>query len=282
MTSKKNSSEGTEIREYHTSFNGLFFKVKRLLHSRQSPHQKIEVVENEYFGKILLLDGLVQTTEKDEFFYHEMLTHPAFISHPDPQNILIIGGGDGGVLKEVLRYCIKHVRIVEIDQEVVEVSEKFFPWLSPSLKDKRVELVVADGNEFIQNADRKFDVVLIDSSDPVGPSRRLHEEDFFRKVKNCLDPNGVVVAQIGSPLYQLDQIKEKTAFLKKFFRVVSLYLGPVPTYPGGLWCFVYLSDDVEPLVLRRMPPERLNYFNLDVHQTAFSLPNFLKNKIKQD
>lgn len=282
MTGKKNSNEGVEIREYHTSFNGLFFKVKKLLYSRQSSHQKIEIVENDYFGKILLLDGLVQTTEKDEFFYHEMLAHPPLVSHPDPRNILIIGGGDGGVLKEVLRYSIEQVWMVEIDPDVVEVSKKFFPWLLPSLKDKRVELVIADGEEFIKDADRKFDVVLIDSSDPVGPSRRLHEEDFYRSVKKCLNTKGVTVAQLGSPLYQLDQIKKKTAFLKEFFVGVNLYLGPVPTYPGGFWSFVYLSDDVDPLIWKRKSPVELKYFNQDVHRNAFALPNFLKDKINKD
>jgi len=282
MTSKKHSSEDdlSEIREYHTSFNGFFFKAKKLLYSHQSPYQKIEVIENEYFGRVLFLDGLLQTTEKDEFFYHEMLVHPAFVSHPAPKNILIIGGGDGGALKEILRYPVERVQLVEIDSIVVEVSKKFFPWLLPSLKDERVELVVADGHEFIQKTDRKFDVVLVDSSDPVGPSRRLHKSDFYEKLKYCLNPRGVAVAQAGSPFYHLDQIKEKNACLKKLFKIVSFYIGLVPTYPGGNWCFGYLSDEVNPLLLKRKPPPGLKYFNLDIHLEAFSLPNFMKGAVR--
>jgi len=284
MSGKKESFKGdlSEIREYHSSFNGLFFKIKNLLYSQQSTYQKIEVIENEYFGRILLLDGLIQTTERDEFFYHEMLVHPAFISHPNPQDILIIGGGDGGALKEILRYPVKRIWLVEIDSEVIEVSKKYFPWLSSALKDERVKLEITDGNEFIQKINKKFDVVLVDSSDPVGPSRCLHEKDFYKKLKNCLNREGIVVAQTGSSLYHLAQIKEKNAFLKKLFKNVCFYESPVPTYPGGNWCFVYLSDEINPLFLKREPPPGLKYFNRDIQISAFSLPNFFKNKINLD
>jgi spermidine synthase len=281
MTRKKSSSEAklSEIREYHSSSSGLFFRVKSLLYSHQSPHQKIEVIENEYFGRVLLLDGLVQTTERDEYFYHEMLVHPALLTHPLPQDILIIGGGDGGALKEILRYPVKRVWLVEIDSQVIEVSKKFFPWLSPCLEDERVELVVADGNEFIQKRKREFDVVLVDSSDPVGPSSRLHEEEFYQRIRRRLNPVGVVVAQSGSPLYHLDEIRKKSVFLKKVFRVVRFYTGPVPTYPGGNWCYVYLSDKITPPMIKRDPPAGLKYFNPQIYKTAFSLPNFLKEEL---
>lgn len=281
MTSEKKPSEAKvlEVREYHTSFHGLFFNIKNLLYSQQSSYQKIEVVENEYYGRILLLDGLVQTSERDEYFYHEMLVHPAFISHPSPRNILIIGGGDGGALKEILRYPIERVWFVEIDSQVIEVSKKFFPWIMPCLKDERVELVITDGNKFTQKAKMKFDITLVDSSDPMGPSRALHEKDFFLNVKSCLNPQGVVVSQIGSPFLHLNHIKEKYTELKKCFNIVSLYVSPVPTYPGGSWCFMYLSDKVNPLSMEREPPSGLKYFNKEIHRTAFSLPNFIKEKL---
>lgn len=278
MTSKKRIPIATvlEVKEFHTSFHGLFFKSKNLLFSQQSSYQKIEVIEHEYYGRILFLDGLVQTTERDEFFYHELLVHPAFVSHPRPKNILIIGGGDGGAIKEILRYPIEHVWFVEIDSKVIEVSKKFFPWLGPVLKDKRVEFVIADGNEFIQKTELKFDVVLVDSSDPVGPSRVLHEKNFFENIKNCLNTKGVVVSQIGSPYYHLEQIKEKITILNKIFNIVRMYISPVPTYPGGSWCFMYLSDEVNHLSLKREPPSGLKYYNKDIHRAVFALPNFLK------
>ncbi len=279
MSAKKENREAvpSEEREYHSPSSGIFFKLKRLLYRDKSDYQKIEVIENEYFGRVLLLDGLVQTTERDEFFYHEMLAHPAFVTHPSPQNILIIGGGDGGVLKEILRYPIKNACLVEIDQQVIDVSKEYFPWLLPSLEDERTELVIADGSEFIEKTDKKFDIILIDSSDPTGPSVSLHERDFYEKLKRCLNIDGIVASQAGSPFYHPESIKKKDVFLKKLFKIVCFYMSPVPTYPGGSWCFVFLSDGVQPLKIKRDPPRGLKYFNLAIHQAAFSLPNFLKD-----
>lgn len=266
----------SEVKEYHTRSSGIFFKKKRVLHEEKSNYQKIEVIENEHFGKVLLLDGLVQTTEKDEFFYHEMLVHPALVTHPSPREILIIGGGDGGGLKEILRYQIDHVYLVEIDPSVVEVSKKYFPWLSSSLKDKRSELLIADGREFLRETDKKFDIVIVDSSDPVGPSITLHEEGFYKEIKKVLNPEAIVVSQAGSPFYHLESIVKKDIFLRKQFEFVSFYSGLVPTYPGGSWCFAFLSDRIEPFAIRRNPPPGLTYFNLEIHKAAFALPELLR------
>lgn len=282
MTDDNKNREETsyEIREYHTRSSGIFLKVKNFLHKSKSKYQEIEVVENEYFGKVLFLDGLLQTTEKDEYFYHEMLAHPALITHPFPQNILVIGGGDGGLLKEILPYSIKYACLVEIDREVVEVSQKYFPWLKSCLRDQRTELIFSDGREFIEKTTKKFDIVFIDSSDPVGPSANLHESDFYEKLKKCLSPGGIVVAQVGSPFYKAESIYEKNDFLMKLFKMVCFYVSPVPTYPGGYWCFVFLSDEIKPFDIKRNPPEELKYFNLHIHRAAFSLPNFLRDKLE--
>lgn len=265
-----------ERREYHTASSGIFFKAKRLLYRRNSPYQKIEIIHNAHFGNILILDGLIQTTEKDEFYYHEMLVHPACVCHPSPQNILIIGGGDGGALKEILRYPVKSACMVEIDRQVVAACRQFFPWLSSALKDKRAELVIGDGRKFIEETERRFDIVLIDSSDPVGPSVPLHEGKFYKNLKRCLKSGGIVAAQVGSPFFYQESIEKKNSFLKKLFRFVRFYTGPIPTYPGGSWCYVFLSDEVQPLRIKRNPPPGLKYFNLEIHRAAFSLPNFLK------
>ena len=279
MSTKKENREvdPSEEREYHSPSSGIFFKLKKLLYRDKSDYQKIEVIENEYFGRVLLLDDLVQTSERDEFFYHEMLVHPAFVSHPSPQSILVIGGGDGGALKEILRYPIEHACLVEIDQQVIDVSKEYFPWLLPSLEDERTELIIADGIEFIDKTDKKFDIVFIDSSDPTGPSASLHERDFYENLKRCLNLEGIVVLQAGSPFYHLESLKKKDAFLKELFKNVCFYTSPVPTYPGGSWCFVFLSDEVQPLKIKRDPPRGLKYFNLDIHQAAFPLPNFMKD-----
>lgn len=270
----------SEFREHHSRSSGIFFKAKKVLFKKRSDYQEIEVIENEHFGKMLVLDGLVQTTEKDEFFYHEMLVHPALMTHHSPQRVLIIGGGDGGGLKEVLRYPLKEAYLVEIDTLVVEVSRKFFPWLSASFEDERAKLLIAEGKDFLRRSDESFDVVIVDSSDPVGPSRFLHEEGFFMEVKKHLNPGGIVATQVGSPFYHLDAISKKKAFLQNVFEVVRFYLAPVPTYPGGSWCFVFLSDRVDPLSVRRDPPAGLKYYSREIHGASFALPPYLRNVLE--
>ncbi|MGD9346169.1 MAG: polyamine aminopropyltransferase [Candidatus Aminicenantes bacterium] len=270
-----------EIREYHDSSVGLFFNVDSILYSGRSAYQKIDVINNKSFGNVLLLDGLVQTTEKDEFFYHEMLVHPACTTQSSFQNALIIGGGDGGALKEILRYPGETVCHVEIDAQVIEVGKEYFPWLSPCLDDQRVELVIADGLEFLKETERTFDVVFVDSSEPVGPSVSLHRRDFYESLKKRLnEEEAVITAQIGSPLYHLEFIRESSAVFKEIFKIVRFYVGPAPSYPGGSWCYVFLSDNVDPLAFRREPAPGLKYYNLDTHRGAFALPPFIRDEIQ--
>jgi len=267
----------TEIREYHTPGNGIFFVPKRRLCSQHSPYQKIEVFETDFCGRVLMLDGLVQTTTKDEFFYHEMLVHPAMMSHSRPKDVLIIGGGDGGALREVLLYPVKRATLVEIDGRVIAVCKKYFPWLHAALRDRRARLEIADGNRFIRESSQKFDVILVDSSDPVGPSLILHQREFYARLKDRLKPGGIVAAQAGSPLYHLDHLQKKMAFLRRLFKYASFYLGPAPTYPGGLWSYVFLSDKISPLrVPKRKLRAGLRYYNPDIHRAAFALPEFFK------
>lgn len=247
--------------------------------SEKTPFQKIEVYETDSHGRVLLLDGLVQTTESDEFFYHEMLVHPAMMSHPQPRQILIIGGGDGGTLREVLRYPVRRAVLVEIDARVIEACRRHFPGLALSFGDKRAEVVVDDGNRFVRDTDLRFDVILVDSSDPVGPSAVLHQRAFYSALKGCLRPGGVIASQAGAPLFHLEHLRKKRIFLKKLFSFALYYLGPVPTYPGGLWCYAFLSDRVDPM--NRLPkrvPKKLRYYNPGVHRAAFALPEFLKDR----
>ena len=268
-----------EVREYHSPSSGIFFEVGKRLTSEKSDYQEIEVFENDFYGKVLVLDGLIQTTEKDEFFYHEMLVHPALTAHPAPEEVLIIGGGDGGALREVLRHPVRKAWLVEIDARVTAASEKYF-WLSGALRDRRTELVIGDGDEFIRWAGPIFDVILVDSSDPVGPSAVLHRRDFYEKVKRCLKPGGVLAAQAGSLLHHLETFKTKHDFQKELFRQARFYLGPVPTYPGGIWVYSFCSDRVDPLRRpKKTPPPGLKYYNADIHAAAFSLPEFLRKSL---
>jgi spermidine synthase len=266
-----------EFREFHTPSSGIFFGARRRLLFEKTPFQKIEIYETESYGRVLMLDGLVQTTEKDEFFYHEMLVHPALMSHPAPRDVLIIGGGDGGALREALRHRVRSAVLVEIDSRVIEACRQYFPGLASSFGDRRATVAVDDGNRFIRETDRRFDVILVDSSDPVGPSAVLHRRAFYAALKKRLKAGGIIAAQAGAPLFHLDHLREKGRFLRSLFRFANYYLGPVPTYPGGLWCYAFLSDRIDPLRnRRRRPPNNLKYYNRDVHRAAFALPEFMK------
>jgi spermidine synthase len=269
-----------EKREYHSCSNGIFFEIKRTLFKKKSRYQEIEVIENPDFGHMLFLDGLVQTTEKDEFFYHEMLIHPAMVTHPDPRQILIIGGGDGGALKQTLRHPIEKVRMVEIDPDVIAVAKKYFPWLLPSLEDERADILIADGKQFLEDSQAKYDIVFVDSSEPVGPSVTLHERNFYELIKDRLAPQGIACAQMGAPFFQMASLKRAKNDLKDVFGIVRFYLAPVPTYPGGNWCYVYLSDQVDPFAIKREPPLDLQYYNPEIHKAAFALPNYLQKILK--
>jgi spermidine synthase len=270
-----------EEREYHSPSSGLFFEVKRRLFSGMSSFQRIEVFENETFGNILLLDGLVQTSERDEYFYHEMIVHPAFLSHPSPRDCLIIGGGDGGTLRETLRHPIESAVLVEIDQLVIEVCQKHFPWLGTALKDERTEMVITDGNTYIENTDKTYDVIIIDSSEPLGPSSVLHSEEFYRKVIKRMNPEGIVAAQVGSPFFHVEHLKKMSVMLNTLFPVVCFYCGPVPTYPGGTWTYVFLSQQRHPTEIRPVAVGGLKYYTPQIHEAAFVLPGFLTDILNQ-
>lgn len=269
-----------EKREFHSPSSGVFFGIDRPVFKKRSRYQEIEVIDNPYFGRMLFLDGLVQTTEKDEFFYHEMLIHPALVTQPDPRRILIIGGGDGGALKETLRYPVNSVRMVEIDPDVIATAKKYLPWLQTCMEDKRTEIEIAEGREYLEGSLDKYDIVFVDSSEPVGPSVTLHERDFFELVKKRLGPSGIVCAQMGSPFFHLESLKRAKDDLIDVFMIVRFYCAPVPTYPGGNWCYVYLSDQVDPFGLKRESPSGLKYYNQNIHKASFALPNYLQKVLK--
>jgi spermidine synthase len=279
MDSRRSGRRPAEYREEQTPSSGIYFKSRRPLFRGRSRFQRIDVFENDAFGRVLFLDGLVQTTEKDEFFYHEMLVHPALLRHPRPRRVLIIGGGDGGALREVLRHPVERATLVEIDGRVIDVCKAHFGWLRPALRDGRAEIVVGDGNAFLETSGELFDVILVDSSDPVGPSTVLHQRAFYAKVKRALRPGGIAAAQAGALLFHLDSHRRKNAFLKDLFRHARFYTGPAPTYPGGAWCYVFCSDRVPPLGRLRKTPPGLRYYNPQIHRAAFALPNLLAEKL---
>lgn len=262
--------------------SSIGYRIKGRLHHSVSPYQTVEIYETADFGNLLVLDGAIMLTEAHEFLYHEMLVHIPLLSHPNPEIVLVVGGGDGGAVREVLRHnTVSRVDMVEIDEEVVRVSRQYLPGLSSKLDDPKVNLVIQDAVEFVQGLNRVYDVVLVDSTDPIGPGEGLFSRAFYTDVKNALKTDGIVAVQSESP-FSLK--KEPAAVLEKMrsiFPLAKLYWGPVPCYPFGTWSFAFCSKDGhEPLIRRPQAAETIEagarYYNREIHPAAFVLPNFMK------
>nr|VFK66190.1 MAG: spermidine synthase [Candidatus Kentron sp. UNK]VFK71797.1 MAG: spermidine synthase [Candidatus Kentron sp. UNK] len=259
---------------------GLSLKVSRVIYSTVSNFQRIDVMETEEFGKALVLYGSIMLTEKDEFVYHEMISHVPLMAHPAPSRVLIIGGGDGGALREALKHDrVEAVRVVEIDPQVVETCQRFFPGVASGFGDPRADLVYDDGARFIANTQEKFDIVVSDSSDPIGPAEVLFQQSFYRDAFDALAEDGIFVAQSESPLFHADHVRRIYKNLRAVFPTVMMYLAHIPTYPSALWSFAFCSKRYHPLDDFR--PEFANipglqYYNADIHRGAFALPNYVK------
>ncbi len=266
--------------ELHSPTTGIVLEVGEPIAFKRSKYQEIQIFDNEFFGRVLILDGCVMTTERDEFFYHEMLVHPSLVVHPKPTDILIIGGGDGGTLREVLRYKeVNKAVLVELDRDVIELARKYLPTLSVSFSDPRARIVIENGVSFVKKTPEKFDVVIIDSTDPVGPAEVLFSSEFYLDVKRILNEDGILVFQCESPIYHLQFIKEQKEILSDLFENVHFYNTVVPTYPGALWSFAFSSDSVDPLDIKREPPAGLKFYSIDIHRAAFALPPFMRDEL---
>ena len=263
---------------------GIAIKIKEVLFSAQSPFQKVEILDSDSaLGKILTLDDLMMTTEGDEFFYHEMISHIPMMNHKDPKSVLVIGGGDGGTVREVLKHStVEKVVLCEIDGMVIDVCKEHLPTIAGMLDDPRVEVLVEDAIEFIKDKENEYDIVLIDSTDPMGPGEGLFTEEFYTNVKKSLKKGGIVAAQSESPVVNKEEIKKMYSLLKKVFPITSTFTSPIPTYPGGYWAWAFCSEEVEPLSYideKRCEEvtKTCKVYNKDYHQARFALPNFLKN-----
>ena len=262
--------------EQQTDHLRLGFRVGTVLHRARSRFQDVVVVETPSHGRLLALDGFVQTTDMDEHCYHEMLIHVAACSHPRPERALIIGGGDGGAAREALRHC-GAVDLCEIDGEVVDVAKRFFPALSGTLD--KVNVHIADGIEFVAKRHQAYDLIYIDSSEPVGPGEGLFTPAFYRTVAAALRPGGMAVAQSESPFYNLDVLRRVRTGMAAGFPQVATYLGPVPTYPSGTWSYTVGSLGPDPSLAARAAPVGLRFYTPAVHTAAFALPAFLQEAL---
>jgi spermidine synthase len=268
----------------------LGLKVKETLVSNKSEYQKISILDTYQFGKVLVLDGVVQTTERDEFIYHEMLTHLPMLSHPNPERVLIIGGGDGGILREVLKYPVKEVFLVEIDEKVIEFSKTHLSAICRnSFNDRRANIIIDDGVNFVKKGKGKFDVLIVDSSDPAGPAKVLFSSKFYSDVFNILSHDyGIFAQQTGSSFLQREELPYVYRRLKKIFPFVGTFLTAVPTYVGGLFSLVFASKGIDPLKIRLSEIEKryrklklkTRYYNPKIHLASFALPTYIRENVE--
>ena len=260
------------------------FRVTRLVHTEETPYQHLEIYESPIFGRMLVLDGAVQTTERDEFIYHEMLAHPALCTHPAPRRLLIIGGGDGGALEEALKHPLERATLVEIDEAVVRTSRQYLGNVAGrAFEDPRASVVIGDGIAYAGETAERFDVVLVDSTDPQGPAIGLFSPDFYGAIARRLTPAGLLVVQSGSAIYQGDLIRSVRRTLRPFFSVVRTYVAAVVEYPGTLWSFTIGSLGPDPVAVSRETIAArtegfgLRYYTPIVHEAAFAPPPFLRD-----
>ncbi|MBF7082578.1 polyamine aminopropyltransferase [Desulfallas sp. Bu1-1] len=267
--------------EDQTEWYKLLWKIKETLHVEKTKYQHLAIVEMGC-GRALILDGIVQTTTWDEFIYHEMLAHVALVTHPKPQKVLIIGGGDGGTAREVLKHkTVQSVDLVEIDQKVIGNSIKYLPNISDALTDEKVKIIIDDGIKYAQRTQERYDVILIDSPDPVGPAVGLYKHDFYQNISKLLNEKGILVAQTESPFFNQDLLKTSFSSLAILFPITRLYLACIPTYPSGLWSFTLASKYYDPLAVKldNKISFETKYYNKDIHVSAFGLPTFILQMI---
>nr|WP_180994342.1 spermidine synthase [Bacillus sp. Marseille-P3661] len=269
--------------EKQTESFGITVKIKQTLHTEQTEFQKLDMVETEEFGNMLLLDGMVMTTEKDEFVYHEMVAHVPLFTHPNPENVLVVGGGDGGVIREILKHpSVKKATLVDIDGKVIEYSKKFLPSIAGELDNPRVDVQVGDGFMHIAESDNKYDVIMVDSTEPVGPAVNLFTKGFYAGIAKALKEDGLFVAQTDNPWFKADLIRDVQRDVREIFPITRLYIANIPTYPSGMWTFALGSKRYDPLEVAedRFHEIDTKYYTKELHKAAFVLPRFVQDLTK--
>ncbi len=265
------------------------YRVKKYLLHERSQYQDIMIFDTPVYGRMLVLDGIVQITEKDEFIYHEMMTHVPLIAHGNARQVLIIGGGDGGVLREALKHNIERVTLVEIDQQVVMRCKEFMPFLSlGAFEDKRTNLVLRDGAKYLSTTDNKFDVIIIDSTDRIGPGRALYNQSFYRNCRRCLNPKGILVNQNGIPFLYPNHTTLTYRRRRKFFKNTSFYITVVPSLYGGFIAFGWATNSSKAHTLsdatirRRYIAANLKtkYYTPVMHRACFALPPYVQIRLR--
>lgn len=276
--------------ENQTNNVNFSMKVKNHLYSAQSEFQKIDIIDTYEFGKVLVIDNWTMVTEKDEFIYHEMITHVALATNPNIKNVLVIGAGDGGTVRELTRYNnIQNIDMVEIDELVVKASIKHLPFTSNKLSDPRVNLYFEDGIKFVKGKKDLYDLIIVDSTDPIGPGEGLFTTEFYTDCYNALTEKGILINQCESPYYSHNAYEMKRSYkkLNKLFNICKAYQYHMPTYPSGHMIFCFASKVLDPI--KDLDSERWNalgletkYYNTELHKGAFCLPNYVLNMLDKE
>lgn len=266
--------------EKQTKDFGITMRLKKTYVSEQTDFQQLDMVETEEFGNMLLLDGMVMTTEKDEFVYHEMVAHVPLFTHPDPKKVLVVGGGDGGVIREILKHPkVEKATLVDIDGKVIEYSKEYLPSIAGKLDDPRVDVQVDDGFMHIAKSENEYDVIMVDSTEPVGPAVNLFTKGFYEGISKALKGDGIFVAQTDNPWFHQDLIRNAFRDVKETFPITRLYIANIPTYPSGMWTFTLGSKKHDPLEVteERFHSIETKYYTPELHHAAFVLPKFVKD-----
>ncbi len=274
--------------ERHTPHVKFSIKVDRQLYCGQSEFQRIDVFDSKEFGRFLTLDGYMMLTEKDEFIYHEMIVHVPMAVHPNPRRVLVIGAGDGGVLRELTRYStIEQIDLVEIDELVVEVCKKHLPQTACCFGDERVRITYQDGLKFIRRCENEYDLIIVDSTDPMGPGEGLFTKEFYGNCYKALREDGIMVNQHESPFYNEDAVAMQRAHKRivESFPISKVYQAHIPTYPSGHWLFGFASKKYHPVrdlngVKWNALGFKTQYYNTQLHAGAFALPNYVEELLR--
>lgn len=261
-------------------------KIKGKLHEEQTPYQRIEIYDTEHFGKLMVIDGFVMLTDRDNFIYHEMMSHPALFTHPNPRSVVVIGGGDCGTVREVLKHPeVRDVWQVEIDERVTRLSERYFPELCEANDDPRAHFYFGDGIKWMADAEPdSLDVVIIDSTDPIGPAKGLFTEEFYRNTRRALRSEGILVQQSESPMYHMKLIKEIHQAMRGagFLDVLTMHF-PQPVYPSGWWTATLACKDLPVTGFREADAEQktfpTRYYNAAIHRSATAAPQFFYEQL---
>jgi len=273
--------------EYYTKNARFSIKIDRHVISLESEYQRIDVFDSYAFGRVLVLDGYLMLTEKDEFIYHEMMTHVPMAVNLGIRDVLVIGAGDGGVIRELTRYdSIKRIDMVEIDKLVVDVCKEYLPQTASKLDDPRVHIYYEDGLKFVRRKYNEYDLIIVDSTDPFGPGEDLFTKEFYGNCYKALNASGILVNQHESPYYPNDALAMQRAHkqIKSVFPIALVYQAHIPTYPSGHWLFGFASKGLDPIADLNPSWDTLGfktrYYNTDLHKGCFALPNYVKELLE--